>query len=114
MIIAGSAAHHLQQAKAEEENPEQSGERNQQTMDNLFVPCDANGPLGQRKARSAYADGLQRVRLRERFAVPSLAAALRPTCARFDYLPILACTARGVTPILPKPFPPALPCRDQT
>jgi hypothetical protein len=38
--------------------------------------------------------------LRERWAVPSLAAALRPTCASFDYSGILACTGHGVTPIL--------------
>ena len=41
--------HHLQQAKAKEENPEQSGERNQQTMDNLLSHATPTDGLGQKE-----------------------------------------------------------------
>ena len=41
--------HHLQQAKAEEENPEQSGERNQQTMDDLLSHATPTDGLGQKE-----------------------------------------------------------------
>jgi hypothetical protein len=46
----------------------------------------------------------KRRRLRERCDVPSLAAALRPTCASFDYFRILACAGRGVTSNLQNRF----------
>ena len=82
--------HDLQQTKTEEENPEQGGERNQQTMDNLLSHATPTDRLGQREAPPPTPT----------LAVPSLAAALRPTCAAFDYPKILACVRRGVTPNL--------------
>ena len=41
--------HHLQQTKAEEENPEQGGERNQQTMDDLLSHATPTDGLGQKE-----------------------------------------------------------------
>ena len=43
----GIRRHHLQQTKTEEENPEQGGERNQQTMDNLLSHATPTDRLGQ-------------------------------------------------------------------
>ena len=82
--------HHLQQAKTEEENPEQGGERNQQTMDNLLSHATPTDRLGHEERAAAHADAVH---------FP-LAAALRPTCAAFVYPEIVACVRRGVTPNL--------------
>ena len=51
--------HDLQQTKTEEENPEQGGERNQQTMDNLLSHATPTDRLGHGKRAAAYADVVQ-------------------------------------------------------
>ena len=112
----GISRHHLQQTKTEEENPEQGGERNQQTMDNLLchaTPTDheANGqarPLARTFcSASACANVLQSPPWQRRFVRRARAliirrywhaprAASRPFCRT-----VSACAPLSRTGIMP-------------